>query len=82
VARITITLADDVDTRLRLEARRRGSSIAAVVRSAIDRHLSRPSAAGRLSCFAIGEGSPADASVRVEGFVAQAIGRRRVARST
>jgi Ribbon-helix-helix protein, copG family len=66
--RITIILPDDVDARLRLEARTRGSSIAAVVRAAIDRHLPQP-AEGRLSFFAVGDGAPADVSERVDEFV-------------
>jgi hypothetical protein len=69
-------LPDDVDARLRLEARRRGSSIADVAREAIDRQLPQPSADGRLSFFAIGEGSPADVSERVDEFVTKAVKRR------
>jgi hypothetical protein len=69
-------LPDDLDARLRLEARRRGSSIADVAREAIDRQLPQPSADGHLSFFSIGEGSPADVSERVDEFVAQAVSRR------
>jgi len=72
---ITIIVADDVDARLRLEARRRGSSISAVVRAAIDRHLPHPSPDGHLSFFSVGEGSPADVSERVDEFVARALSR-------
>lgn len=76
VKRTTIMLPDDLDARLRLEARRRGSSIADVAREAIDRQLPQPSADGRLSFFSIGEGSPVDASERVDEFVAKAVSRR------
>jgi Ribbon-helix-helix protein, copG family len=62
---MTILLPEEVDARLRNEARRRGVSIAAVAREALDRHLPKPPGAGRLSFFAVGEGSPADASERV-----------------
>lgn len=69
-------LPDDVDARLRREARRRGVSIADVAREAIDRHLPPPQTEGRLSFFAVGEGSPADASERVDDLVGEAVARR------
>jgi hypothetical protein len=74
-------LPDDVDARLRLEARRRGSSIADVAREAIERQLPQPSADGRLGFFSIGEGSPADVSERVDEFVAKAVSRSEPGRS-
>lgn len=74
--RTTIMLPDDVDARLRLEARRRGVSVAQVARDAIERELP-PQPDGRLSFFAIGEGSPRDASERVDELVAKGVGRRR-----
>ncbi len=78
--RTTIMLTDDLDARLRLEARRRGVSVAQVARDAIERELpSQPG--GRLSFFAIGEGSPPDASERVEEFVVKSVRRRRGGRS-
>lgn len=67
-------LPDDLDSRLRLEARRRGVSIADVVREAIERHLPAPDR--DLAFFASGEGSPRDASERVDELVARAIKRR------
>jgi hypothetical protein len=69
-------LPESVDARLRLEAKRRGVSIADVAREAIDRHLPRPRDDGRLSFFAVGAGGPADASERVDEFVGEAIRRR------
>lgn len=78
--RTTIMLPDDVDARLRLEARRRGVPIADIAREAIDRHLPHPPADGRLGFFAIGEGSPDDASERVDELVGRAVGRRTSAR--
>jgi hypothetical protein len=76
VKRTTIMLPDDVDARLRHEARRRGVSIADVAREALDRHLPPPPAEGRLSFFAVGDGSPPDASERVDEFVREAVARR------
>jgi hypothetical protein len=79
--RTTIMLPDDVDARLRLEARRRGVSIADIAREAIDQHLPRPRTDGRLGFFGVGEGSPPDASERVDELVATAVRRRRAERS-
>lgn len=75
--RTTIMLPDDLDTRIRLAARRRGVSIADVAREAIERHLPAPAQTGRLGFFDIGEGKPADASERVDELVGKAIARRR-----
>ncbi len=71
-------LPDDVDARLRFEARRRGSSIADVVREAIERQLPPLRDHGRLSFFAVGEGAPADASERVDELVGQAVARHKL----
>ena len=76
VKRTTIMLPDDVDLRLRHEAKRRGVSIAEVAREAIDRHVPSPRPDGRLGFFAVGDGSPADASQRVDEVVGDAIRRR------
>lgn len=74
--RTTIMLPEDVDARLRLEARRRGTSVAEVAREAIEKQLpAQPD--GRLSFFAVGDGSPRDASERVEELVGKSVARRR-----
>jgi hypothetical protein len=77
VKRRTIMLPDEVDARLRLEARKRGSSIAGVAREAIERHLPPAATEGSLSFFSIGEGSPRDASERVDKLVATAVAGRK-----
>lgn len=74
--RTTIMLPDDLDARLRHEARRRGVSIADVARHAIEEQLPEPPPDGALSFFAIGPGGPPDASTRVEDFVGPVIGDR------
>lgn len=74
--RTTIMLPDELDTRVRLEARRRGISIACLAREAIDQHVPGPVTAGQLGFFAIGAGEPIDASERVDELVGAAIARR------
>lgn len=74
--RTTIMLPDELDARVRLEARRRGVSIADVARDALEQHVSAAPTPGRLSFFAIGEGEPSDASEHVDEYVDSAIDRR------
>lgn len=70
-------LPDEVEARLRVEARRRGVPIAEVVREAVERHLPAPQPGRPLSFFAVGEGGPSDASERVDEYVRGALRRRR-----
>lgn len=69
-------LPDELDLRLRIEAKRRSLSIADVAREAIDRHVGPARPEGRLSFFAIGDGGSPEASERVDELVGEAIGRR------
>lgn len=70
--RTTIMLPDDTAARLAREARRRGVSVAAVVRDAVERHVpAQPPQP--LAFFAVGEGGPADASERVDEIVGKAL---------
>jgi len=78
--RTTIMLPDEVDDRLRLEARRRGVSIAEVAREALEAQLPPGAEPGSLGFFAIGEGGPKDASTRVDDYVGKAIARKRTPR--
>jgi hypothetical protein len=76
--RTTVMLPDDVEARLRLEARRRGVPIAEVVREAVEQHLPAAEPGRRLSFFGIEDGGPADASERVDEYVGRAVRRRRL----
>jgi hypothetical protein len=75
--RTTVMLPDDVAARVRLEARRRGVSVAQVVREAVERAVPAPEPTRPLGFFAVGEGGPADASERVDEYVRRAVRRRR-----
>lgn len=75
--RTTVMLPDDLATRLRHEARRRGVSVAEVVREAVLHHLSPGEEGKPLSFFAVGEGGPPDASERVGEHVYAAMQRYR-----
>ncbi len=79
--RTTVMLPDDVLARLRHESRRRGTSVAEVVRDAVECHLPEPETGQPLAFFALGEGGPADASERVDEYVAAAIRKRSGRRS-
>jgi hypothetical protein len=80
--RTTIMLPDELDARIRREAKRRGVSIADIAREAIEQHVPAPPSSGRLSFFDIGEGEPDDVSERVDEFVREAINRRHAQRSS
>jgi hypothetical protein len=74
--RIMVMLPDDVDARLRLEARRRGVPVAQLVREAVELHVPAPEPGRPLAFFAIGAGGPADASEHVDDYVLGALRRR------
>ena len=76
VKRTTVMLPDELDARLRLEARRRGISIADVVREAVERQLPAQQGPGPLGFFAIGDGGADDVSENVDAYVAAALRKR------
>jgi hypothetical protein len=78
--RTTVMLPDDVLARLRRESQLRGTSVAEIVREAIEHHLPPPVAGTPLGFFSIGDGGPPDASERVDEYVGRAIARRALER--
>jgi predicted DNA-binding protein len=62
--RTTIKLPDDLDSRLRYEARRRGTTISEVTREAISEHLGGPKR--QLLAAAAGRSGRRDVSERIE----------------
>jgi hypothetical protein len=74
--RTTVMMPDDVLARLRHESRRRGTSVAEIVREAVEHHLPGPQDGEPLAFFAAGEGGPADASEHVDEYVAASMSKR------
>lgn len=75
--RTVIRIPDELDARLRVEAARRGVSLAEISRVALDAYLAWMAEPGPVGFFAVGEGAPEDVSERVDEFVAEAITGRR-----
>lgn len=73
--RTTIILPDEMEARLRREARRRQTSMAEIAREALTAYLPPPTE-GRLSFTAIGESEEDDTAARAEEIVAELISRR------
>jgi predicted DNA-binding protein len=74
--RITFTLPDDLDARLRHEAARRGSTIADVTREAIERHVGGV-AGRRLIAAKAGRSGSRDTARRIETIIRQEARRSR-----
>jgi hypothetical protein len=66
-------LPDDTAARLRHEARRRGVSIAEVVREAVERHVPAPDNRKPLSFIAIDDGGSDDVARRSEELFAAGV---------
>ena len=71
--RTTVMLPDNVAAHLKHESRRRGVSVAEIVREAVERHLAPSKKKRTLSLVGIGEGGPPDGSERVDEHVAAAL---------
>lgn len=73
VKRTTVKLPDELDARLRLEARRRGTTISEVTREAIEEHLDN-GGRRRLLAAAAGRSGQTDISERIEEILREAWG--------
>jgi hypothetical protein len=80
--RTTVMLSDELDARLRFEARRRGGSVAELIREALDARFRQPSGRRELSFAAVAEGDEENVSERVDEFVGRAIQRRKLPTAT
>jgi hypothetical protein len=74
--RTTVKLPDELDTRLRQEAQRRGMTVSELTRTAIEAQLgSGPRR--KLGAAAAGRSGRADVSERIEEIIASEVGRSR-----
>lgn len=64
--RTTVKLPDELDTRLRHEARRRGITVSELTREAIASHLGQPRGRRRFLAAAAGRSGRSDVSERIE----------------
>jgi predicted transcriptional regulator len=74
VRRTTVKIPDDLDRRLRHEAQRRGVTIAAVTRQALENHLGA-SSRRRLGAAGAGRSGHSDISERIEEILAAEVKR-------
>ena len=72
--RTTVKLPDDLDARLRHEARRRGMTVSELTREAISNHLAE-GARRRLLGARAGRSGTADTARRIEEILAEEIRR-------
>lgn len=74
VKRTTVKLPDDLDARLRHEAERRGVTVSALTREAIETLLDAPRGRRRLLAAGSGASGHSDISERIEEIVANEVG--------
>ncbi len=80
VKRTTIMLPDELDTRLRYLAGRRGVSVAELVREAVEARYGQPSRPRTLSFAGVGRpapGTPSDLARRHHEYLGEALRRGR-----
>jgi predicted transcriptional regulator len=71
--RTTVKLPDELDSRLRHEAERRGMTISELTREAVERHLG--GSGRRLGAAGAGRSGRADISERIEEILSEEVGR-------
>ena len=75
VKRTTVKIPDELDARLRHEARRRNMTISEVSREALEAYLGVPGGRRRLNAAAAGRSGRSDVSERIEEILAGEVGR-------
>jgi len=71
--RTTVKLPDELDSRLRHEAERRGMTISELTREAVEHHLGGPGR--RLGAAGAGRSGRADISERIEEILSEEVSR-------
>lgn len=72
--RTTVKLPDELDSRLRHEAQRRGVTISALTREAIEAHLGVSSGKRRLLAAGAGRSGHRDVAERIEEILTREVG--------
>jgi len=72
--RTTVKLPDDLDARLRHEAERRGTTVSALTREAIEAHLGGSRTRRRLLAAAAGSSGHHDISERIDEILTNEVG--------
>jgi len=75
--RTTVKLPDDLDARLRHEAERRGTTVSALTREAIEVLLGAQPGRRRLLAAGAGSSGQPDVSERIEEILAKEVGSSR-----
>jgi predicted transcriptional regulator len=75
--RTTVKLPDELDPRLRHEAQRRGVTVSAVTREAIEAYLGGPRKRRKLVAAGAGASGQGDVSERIEEILANEVGSSR-----
>jgi predicted transcriptional regulator len=71
--RTTVKLPDELDARLRHEAQRRGVTVSALTREAIEAHLGAPTGRRQLMVAGAGASGRSDISERIEEILASEV---------
>lgn len=71
--RTTVKLPDELDARLRHEAQRRGVTVSALTREAIEAHLGVPTGRRQLMVSGAGASGRSDISERIEKILASEV---------
>jgi predicted transcriptional regulator len=72
--RTTVKLPDELDARLRHEAKRRGTTVSELTREAIEAHLGGPQKRRRLLATGAGASGHDDVSERIEQILSTEVG--------
>ena len=72
--RTTVKLSDELDARLRHEAKRRGTTVSELTREAIEAHLGGPVKRRKLLASGAGDSGHSDISERIEQILASEVG--------
>jgi len=75
--RTTVKLPDELDARLRHEAMRRGTTVSALTREAIEAHLGGGGARRTLGAAGAGASGRRDVSERIEEILTKELGASR-----